>query len=101
MGLYRAVSSLPEFSSARLTNENRVFVHPVCKHLDHYEVVKDWKLVGWCSAPFKNHTGGLAIVYEKLSPADEDSLDVHDHFEPGFYWGHGDPDSMFFDLGGD
>ena len=83
-------------SSAGLGGENRVFVHPVCRDSEtHVSLIDDWELVGWCSAPWKRATGlGTAIVYRKLSPSVEFGRGDYDHFEPGIYWAHGDPDKF-------
>ncbi len=96
---YLAVPELVRrFNSARLHDENRVFVHPVCSlGGNRFEIIDGWELAGWCSAPWPSAGGKLmAVVYEKLTPSVELGDGDYDHFEPGVYWGHGNPDEMRF-----
>ena len=94
---YASVSSMRKVNSAKLTRENRVYIHPVCALPNNrYMVGEGWKVIGWSDAPWKSAIGAHAIVYEKISKMDMDSLDTHAHFEPGIYWGHGDADKMQF-----
>lgn len=95
--IWVVVSTLPRVNSAKLHNENRVYIHPVCA-LGHNRFVcqTGWKLAGWNSAPWKSILGPNAIVYEKLTSADHFTIDTHGSFEPGLYWGHGDAEKMTF-----
>lgn len=94
---YASVSSMPKVNSAKLTKENRVYIHPVCAlPLDRYMVNEGWKIIGWSDAPWTSAIGPHAIVYEKLSVSDADNYDAHSQFEPGIYWGHGDAKKMQF-----
>lgn len=92
------VASLPRINAAKLTRENRVYIHPVCAlGNDRFKCSKGWRLAGWNDAPWESAIGPQAIVYEKLTPAgSDDMLDSHDHFEPGLYWGHGNAHRMAF-----
>ena len=86
-------------NSAKLTTENRVYLHPVCACEDNtFEMGKAWRFVGWGNAPWASALGPHAIVYEKMTPANTESIyaSTHYHFEPGLYWGHGDAKKMKF-----
>jgi hypothetical protein len=83
------VSSLPKVNSAKVSVENRAFLHPLCcLGEDLYLLLEGWKLVGWTSAPYAG-SGKHAIVYERLTP-DPDNV-----FEVGkLYWCHGTATKM-------
>lgn len=94
---WASVSSRPKVSSAKLHSENRVYIHPVAAlGKDRYECQNGWTLLGWANAPWKSAIGPHAIVYEKVVAKGADDGDMHDHFEPGLYWGHGDAEKMLF-----
>lgn len=93
------VAKLPKVNSAKLHGENRVYIHPVCAlGGDRYKCSKGWKVVGWAEAPWKSTLGPHAIVYEKTTPANSESIyaSSHHYFEPGLYWGHGNAKKMTF-----
>lgn len=93
------VSSWPKINSAKLTSENRVYIHPICGMADgKNECLKGWKILGWGNAPWASGLGPHAIVYEKTSAAGSESIYASSHadWEPGIYWGHGDAKTMLF-----
>jgi hypothetical protein len=97
---WRAVIELPKVNSGKLNGGNRVWLHPVCSHPDNRFVCEPgWRLIGWNCAPCFG-AGPHAIVYEKTVPATESLIggDLHAHFEPGVYWGHGDAKQMQFPV---
>jgi hypothetical protein len=96
------VSRWPKINSARLTAENRVYIHPICGLADgKHECVGGWTLIGWGNAPWASGLGPHAIVYEKTSSAGSEHVygDCHAGWEPGIYWGHGNADEMLFPSG--
>lgn len=87
---------MPKINSAKLTGENRVYIHPVCALGGNlYKCLSGWKIAGWAEAPYESILGKHAIIYEKFADAPS-FLDNHAQFETGLYWGHGDAGRMIF-----
>jgi hypothetical protein len=98
---FQPVAKLPKVNSAKLTSENRVYIHPICGNMDGTnECLKGWRLVGWGNAPWTSGLGPHAIVYEKTSPAGSETIYASSHadWEPGIYWGHGNAKTMLFPV---
>jgi len=98
---FRPANTFSKVNSAKLTTENRVWIHPVCAGRDdQYEPLKGWLFIGWNIAPFGPGTPERkhAIVYEKTSPAGSETIYASSHadWEPGIYWGHGNAARMKF-----
>lgn len=88
------MGKLKKVSGANLHHENQCYIYPLCgvgAPTTHFETIDGWEPKGWAYAPWEGRHK-TAIVFEKTCPADEDSYDAHENFEPGIYWCHGPKD---------
>lgn len=93
-----ALEDMAEVSSARLTHANHCCVYPCIQIGSHkFRMERGWIYVGRSKAPWLDAWGrSIAVVFQKDSPANEQSNDALEQFEPVIYWCHGTTEMEFY-----